>query len=112
MIVSKAVNAEDVFEIDVGFETELDVVAEQKFVANRNQITRNAVVFGGDTLGGNQVRVDVAEDIGAFFVQFGNPITQIASRIAQSIAQDFVSSRGEFVIGHYWCEIRRGVSVG
>ena len=100
LVVGKTVNREDIGEFDFGFQSELNVIAEQKLVADGDQVTRHTVVISRHTFGGNQTRFDIAKDLRPFFVQLGKTRTQVRRRIAKPIAKHLISSGSKLCVGH------------
>ncbi len=95
------VGGEDVLDVGRLFESELDVVAEQKAVlADGDQVARDAVVLGGDAFGGEQRRLDSAENFEAFGIQRVEAATQRRGVLVEPGADDFI--RAAFELVGFW----------
>ena len=65
LVVGESISRKHISDVDVGFQAELNVVPEQKSVANGNQVARDAIVLSRNAFGGKQFGFDIAENIGA-----------------------------------------------
>ena len=76
-----------------GFEAELDVVSEDKLVpADRDEVTRHAVVLGSHSLGGDKAGFDCSEDLLTILVQSLKPLTQLHSLLIQSCPDHLIGT--------------------
>ncbi len=70
----------------------MDVVAEQKLIADRNDILSHTIVCRGDSLCRNQFRRNRSKDFPAFFVQQIDAVAKLAGISLQTIPDDFIRS--------------------
>ena len=94
--VAELVNSKDIGELGDVLQAEVNVVAEYEMFADGNDVTRFAVMLGGDSFGCEKFRWDRAKDLSAGLVELGHALPQLVPLAAQSIADDFVGAAFEF----------------
>ena len=90
-LIRKLINGKNVRQLGFGFQSKLDVVAEKKVIPDRDQVPRDAVVRGSNTLGVKQHRFDGTENFFAALVELLQTLAQLLTKTIQPIANDFVS---------------------
>ncbi len=68
-MVGESIGGEHIGQGDLGLQAKLHVVSEQELIADRDQVSWDAVVFGGHAFGRDENRFDVAKDFRSGFVQ-------------------------------------------
>ena len=121
------VDREHILDLGRRFQPQLDVVTKKESVrANRNDITRRAIVFGRYTLGRNQLRVDGTEDLLAIRVELTKSLAQLSTVLVETRTDDLVGTTLQRLRGwrrrcrclgdHFWGFFRhlvfRFISVG
>ncbi len=90
------IDCKDIGYMELGFQPELDIETEEKSLFQGNEIARDAVVFGRDPLGGQQLGFDVPKNCGSIAIERIESLTKVFGGAAQSLAQQFVSATSEF----------------
>ena len=89
-LVAKAVDCEDVFQSRLGFQANMDVVAEDQAVADGHNVTWYAVIAGGDSLRGEKFRFNGTEDLPPRFVEVFESTPELIRIRIEAVANNFI----------------------